>query len=135
MKRCESHVRLRRQFSVLLWLIGLAALTGLTTGCQSVSYYSQAVHGEFEILTHREPIPKLIADPKTPANLKTKLELILKLRQFAKSELKLEPDGHYLDYVDLHRRFVVWTVHATPELSLEPKTWWYPVVCSLKYRG
>jgi predicted aminopeptidase len=35
----------------------------------------------------------------------------------------------------LGRRFVVWNVYATPEFSLEPKKWWYPVVGSLKYRG
>jgi predicted aminopeptidase len=30
---------------------------------------------------------------------------------------------------------VVWNVYAAPEFSLKPKTWWYPVVGSLKYRG
>jgi predicted aminopeptidase len=44
-------------------------------------------------------------------------------------------DGHYERYADIHRRFVVWNVHAAPEFSLEAKTWWYPVVGSLKYQG
>jgi predicted aminopeptidase len=37
--------------------------------------------------------------------------------------------------VDLHRPFVVWSVEAAPEFSLEPKAWWYPFVGSLEYRG
>jgi len=35
----------------------------------------------------------------------------------------------------LHRPFVVWNVEAAREFSLEPKTWWYPMVGSLAYRG
>jgi predicted aminopeptidase len=30
---------------------------------------------------------------------------------------------------------VVWNVEAAPEFSLEPKSWWYPFVGSLDYRG
>ena len=44
-------------------------------------------------------------------------------------------DGHYRKYVDVHRPFVVWNVEAAPEFSMEPKSWWYPLVGSLDYRG
>jgi predicted aminopeptidase len=37
--------------------------------------------------------------------------------------------------VDVHRRYVVWNVQAAPELSLQPKTWKYPFVGRLAYRG
>jgi predicted aminopeptidase len=37
--------------------------------------------------------------------------------------------------VDLHRPYVVWNVQAAPQFSLQPKTWWYPLVGSLEYRG
>jgi predicted aminopeptidase len=30
---------------------------------------------------------------------------------------------------------VVWNVEDAPEFSLEPKTWWYPLLGSLTYRG
>ena len=39
------------------------------------------------------------------------------------------PDNRsYRYYTDLERSHVVWNVVATPEFSLEPKTWCYPVV-------
>jgi predicted aminopeptidase len=63
------------------------------------------------------------------------LELLQKLRAFAGKELQLPVDGHYTKYVDVHRRFVVWNVEAAHEFSMEPKTWWYPLVGSLSYRG
>jgi predicted aminopeptidase len=119
----------------LLASICLIALAFAFGGCQTFGYYGQAIRGEYQILSHREPIQKLIAEPRTAPELREKLQLILQLRQFAKDSLHLPADDQYLRYVDLHRPFVVWNVHAAPEFALEPKTWWYPFVGSLKYRG
>jgi predicted aminopeptidase len=44
-------------------------------------------------------------------------------------------DDHYRKYVDVHRSYVVWNVEAAPEFSMQPKSWWYPLVGSLEYRG
>ncbi len=123
--------RLRR------WSIALALILVVfaVSGCQTLSFYSQAIKGEYQLLAARQPVQKLLADSRTPAPLKGKLLLLESLRAFAKSDLKLPVDGHYTKYADLHRRFVVWNVVAAPEFSLEPKTWWYPVVGSLEYRG
>jgi predicted aminopeptidase len=116
--------------AALLLGLGLAL-----TGCQTVSYYAQAVRGHCQVLGSRQACEKLIADPKTPAELKAKLKLAAEICDFAKRELKLPVNGHYQRYADVGRRYVVWNVTASPEFSLESKTWWYPVVGSLDYRG
>jgi predicted aminopeptidase len=113
-------------------LLGLAALL---CGCQTVRYYDQAIRGQCVILAKREPITEVLADPRTPPEMRDKLRLILRLRMFAESELRLPPNSHYLTYVDLERPYAIWNVYAAPEFSLEPKTWWYPFVGRLKYRG
>lgn len=115
----------------ILSLILLASLTG----CQSLRFYKQAIQGQCKIYFAQRPIPKVLKDGQTPDPLKEKLGLVLALRTFAENELGLPPDGHYLKYADLERRFVVWNVYAAPELSLEQKRWWYPLVGRLKYRG
>lgn len=104
-------------------------------GCRTCSYYRQAIDGECEILIKERRIDKLIAEPSTPEKLRERLRLVQELRAYAKSDLKLPVDGHYLRYVDLHRDCVVWNVEAAPRFSLESKTWWYPLVGSLDYRG
>ena len=119
----------------LLRLLLTPIVLGALSGCTTISYYSQAIHGEYEILAHRQSIDKLIANPKTPAKLKQQLQLVQRLRAFAKTELKLPVDNNYDKYVDIHRKYVVWDVQAAPEFSLEPKTWHYPFVGSLAYRG
>jgi len=115
--------------------LSLLLVAASLCGCQTFRYYKQAIAGECQILSHRQSILKLIADPNTSPELKAKFRLVLELLKFAESDLHLPAEGQYLRYVDLHRRFVVWNVHAAPEFSLEPKTWWYPFVGSLKYRG
>jgi predicted aminopeptidase len=118
---------------LLPWLTLAAA--ALFTGCQTAGFYTQAARGQLEILRQQQPLDKVIADPQSPPPLKEQLQLVQRLRAFAKAELKLPVDGHYTKYVDLHRPYVVWSVQAAPEFSLEPKSWWYPLVGSLEYRG
>jgi len=126
------HVRhVRRWLLYVAFPLAVAALSG----CETCGYYKQAIQGQYSILTRRQPLDELIAAPQTPVALKEKFQLVLRLHEFAEQELKLPANGHYLRYVDLNRRYVVWNVHAAPEFSLKPKTWWYPVVGSLKYRG
>jgi len=117
----------------MAWLTLAVALC--VTGCDTVSYYRQAVAGQYEIISKREPIPGVIARSNTAPALRQQLQLVLELRTFAVRELKLEIDGNYEKYADLGRRFVVWNVYAAPEFSLDPKQWWYPIVGSLDYRG
>ena len=106
------------------------------SGCQTLSYYGQAIKGQYQIVAHEQKIEKLLADPQTPAPLKAKLQLVQSLRVFAAEGLEATRwMGIIEKYVDVHRPFVVWNVEAAPEFSLEPKTWWYPFVGSLEYRG
>lgn len=118
-----------------LRLVFLLVALPMLTGCRTLSYYGQAVRGHFQIVNRQQPIAELLRQPQTPDSLKAKFGLILAMREFAEQELKLPVNGHYLRYADLGRNYVVWNVTATPEFSMQPKEWWYPVVGRLAYRG
>lgn len=107
----------------------------LLAGCGGPGYYWQAIRGHFSILHHQRPISDWLQDPATSSELREKLRQVLELCDYAHRELGLPAHGHYTRYADLERRFVVWNVHAAPRYSLEAKTWWYPAVGRLKYRG
>jgi predicted aminopeptidase len=119
------------------WLWALAALLAMLglSGCQTLSYYGQAIKGQYKLVTAEQKVTSLLADPQTPAPLKARLQLVQALRAFALTDLHLPVDHQYEKYADLHRPYVVWNVQAAPEFSLEPYTWWYPFVGSLEYRG
>ncbi len=121
----------RRVIAALLLFCVVAVLSG----CRTIGFYSQAFKGQCQLITRRESIRRLLEDPKTPPLLRERLALVQELRRFAQDQLALPVDGHYQNYVDLHRDFVVWNVEATPEFSLAPKSWWYPIVGRLDYQG
>ena len=64
-----------------------------------------------------------------------RLALSQRLRDFAVSELKLPDNASYRRFADLKRGAAVWNVVAAPELSLQLKTWCYPVMGCAGYRG
>ena len=57
------------------------------------------------------------------------------MREFAVTELHEPDNASYRSYADLKRTAAVWNVVAAPELSLQLKTWCFPVVGCVGYRG
>lgn len=110
-------------------LVGLAAVS--SSGC----YIVQSVQGQLSLLSKRQPITRVIAEPSTPPALRTQLEKVAAIRDFASRDLGLPDNGSYRSYADVHRRYVVWTVVAAPEFSVDPKEWCYPIVGCVAYRG
>ncbi|MGB6221653.1 aminopeptidase [Haloferula sp.] len=115
-----------------IWLLALIAL--VLTSCRTVEFYGQAVSGQMGVLAKRRPIEKVAAETDDE-HLKERLALTKRLLAFAEQELKMPSGGSYELYADLGREHLVWVVYAAPELSLEPKDWWYPVVGRQDYRG
>lgn len=107
----------------------------LTAGCQSARFYTQAIGGQWQIISERETITKVIREEPPDSSLTEKLQLVQEVIAFAETNLALPADRQYRAYVDLKRPYVVWNVEATPEFSLESKSWWYPFVGSLEYQG
>jgi len=112
------------------WWGPLVVLPALS-GC----YVLQAASGQATILARSEPIERVIADPRLPEATRARLRLSQEVRAFAVQELGL-PDGKsFREYADLERPFAVWNVVATPEFSVEPRRWCFPVAGCVAYRG
>jgi len=88
-----------------------------------------------EILRKRTPISEVIEDAGSSAQLRQRLAMVQEARQFAVAELLLPDNESYRTFVDLERDYVVWNVIAAPEFSLRAKTWCYPIVGCVAYRG
>ena len=104
-------------------------------GCAKLGYYTQAIGGQLEILSKRQPIESLLQDPKTDTQLRAQLAAVLAIRAFASNDLALPDNKSYRTYVDLKRQYAVWNVFAAPELSLTPLQWCFIVVGCINYRG
>ncbi len=104
-------------------------------GCADTGYYLQSVSGHLAVVGAARPVDELLADTGTPPELKSRLELAQRVRQFAVTDLGLPDNASYRRYADLKRRAVVWNVVAAPEFSLTLKTWCFPVAGCVGYRG
>jgi predicted aminopeptidase len=116
-------------------LAPLALVTAAGAGCSSVGYYAQAAQGHFSLMAAARPIDDWLQDPAAPEALRTRLVAAREMRAFAARSLGLPDNRSYTAYADLKRPAVVWNVFATPELSLELKTWCYPMFGCAGYRG
>lgn len=119
----------------LPWLAACVVVAATLFSLSRPDYYAQSVTGQLALLAGRTPISALIGDPRTPQPVRDKLSLILALRRFASQALALPDNGSYSTYVHVDRRYVAWNVVATPEFSLEPLHWCFPVAGCFSYHG
>ena len=112
----------------------VSALCAWLSGC-GTPYLMQAASGEWHVMHARVPIDQVIADPHTPPELRTRLELVRAARKFATTDLGLPDNKSYRTYADIGRPYVVWNVVATPEFSVVPHHWCFPVAGCVAYRG
>lgn len=127
------------------WLMAAGGVLGLGAvavaaacllgGCGTLAYYGQAVGGHLDLVARARPVTSWLDDAATPPDLRARLELAQRMRDFAVATLKLPDNRSYRRYADLGRGAVVYNVVAAPELSLGLKTWCFAVVGCVGYRG
>jgi predicted aminopeptidase len=124
----------RRIVRARYWLAAACAAL-LLAGCAQLKYYMQAAQGQYALWSDARPIDDWLGDPSTDPQLKARLEKALLIRKFAVRELGLPDNASYKNYAALSRPFVLWNVVATPELSLRPIQWCFPIAGCVSYRG
>ncbi|RJG11184.1 aminopeptidase [Massilia cavernae] len=107
----------------------------MLASCTGINYYAQAAKGQFSLLTEARPIEDWLADNGTDSKLRLRLATARQIRSFAVKELGLPDNASYTNYTALSRPYVVWNIVATPELSLKPLQWCFPVAGCVNYRG
>ncbi len=116
------------------YAVFVVILLGLA-GCSTVSYYGQAVCGHVSLILRSNSIERLLQDQRVDVQTAERLALVLKIRNFATDTLALPDNSSYTRYTHLDRNYAVWAVFATPEFSIEPVTWCFPVAGCVAYRG
>ena len=119
----------------ILPLLSLILIAISLFGCSDTGYYLQCARGQMEVLSASRPIEEVIADPQTTSEVREQLQKVLTIRDFAVTKLGLPDNQSYQNYADIGRPYVVWNVVATPEFSLVPKQWCFPIAGCVSYRG
>lgn len=112
----------------------LACAIALAASC-SPGYVLRAGWEEARILAGRQPIETVLDDSTISPELRGKLDLVRSVRVFAERRLGLDAGNSYRSFTNLDRDTLVMVVSAAPELELRWKTWWFPIVGHLPYKG
>ena len=110
----------------------------LVVACLSLSgcYVLQAATGQLQVMRHSKPIDKVLVDPATTrSHARGSGTGRRRASSSPRTELNLPSSRSYRRYADLGRPYVVWNVVATPEFSVEPRRWCFPVAGCVAYRG
>ena len=118
-----------------LLAVTVLAVALLASGCADTTYLWRSATGHLKLLQAARPVDDWLADDSTPPVLKQRLLQAQGIRHFAIDVLKLPDNASYQRYAQLQRRAVVWNVVAAPPYSLTLKTWCFPVVGCVGYRG
>ncbi|MEZ0370337.1 MAG: aminopeptidase [Candidatus Sericytochromatia bacterium] len=101
----------------------------------AAAYLLQSAKGQAQLLTGGVPISQMLENSATSKTLKRQLQLVTEVKNFAVSDLKLRPTQNYEYYLDLHRDYLVMVLTASPPLKMESRTWWFPIVGTVPYKG
>ncbi len=106
----------------------------LLSGCYA-GYIARAAYEEERILWNRKPIDDALARGDLSADVRAKLETVLAVRKFAADKLGENVGGAYESFANVDQGAIIHVVMAAPRDSLEPYTWWFPIVGRVPYRG
>jgi predicted aminopeptidase len=101
---------------------------------EDVRYLSRAGIEQIAILEKREPIARLVRDSALPAETRGYLELVLAVRTYA-VDLGLDAGETYTTYADVGRDTLLLVLSASERNCICPRTWKYPIVGRIPYKG
>ena len=114
--------------------VGALALVAGCAACSPV-YVVKAGIAEARILRARQPIHAVLADSTVDADTRAKLAWVVEARRFAADELGIDVGDSYTMYTKLDRDTLAMVVTAAYKDRLVPKTWWFPIVGHVPYKG
>jgi predicted aminopeptidase len=88
-----------------------------------------------KILKGRRPFDEVINDARTDKETKRKLLLARQARSFAIHQLGLDAGDSYTSFSQLETDTLAWVLSAAYQDRLESKTWWFPIVGRMPYKG
>jgi predicted aminopeptidase len=122
---------------LLRWVVvGVPAIMLLALVVSSdARYVARAGIEEARILLRRRPIQALVANPKTPTQLRQRLQLVLAARGYAADSMHLSVGRTFTTYVNVKRDTLLLVLSASRRERLRAYTWTYPIVGAVPYKG
>jgi predicted aminopeptidase len=119
----------------IIFVLAAALLVLISWNWELVVYGIRQGYGQSKIVFQAKPISSFLNDPQFPDSLKAKLRLIEEVRRYAIDSLGLKDTENYKTLFDQKGEELMWVVQACEPFALKPKTWKFPVVGEVPYKG
>jgi predicted aminopeptidase len=98
-------------------------------------YVLRASYEQAKILSRRQPIEQVAADPRTDAETGAKLRLVLDARGYAEHVLRLDVGRSYTTFSPVDSDTLLLVLSGSRKDSFQAHTWWFPFVGRVPYKG
>lgn len=115
--------------------IGLVVLVLVIWNWSLLVYGIRQGIGQLNVVWNARPVEEIMADPTAPDSLKQKLLLIDEVRRYAIDSLGLKDTENYKTLFDQQGKEIMWVVTASEPYRLKEKTWEFPIVGRVPYKG
>ena len=132
--RVTDAMKRRVWIRLLLGAGAVVLITSFASACSPI-YVIRAGIAEAKILRARRPIPEVVLDPATDERTRTKLTFVVEARNYAIEEFGLDVGRSYTSFTQLESDTLAMVLSAAPRDRLAPKTWWFPIVGRVPYKG
>jgi len=100
-----------------------------------VIYGIRQLRGQLNIISNAVSIDELRHDGITDSLTLAKLDYIDEVRRFAVDSLGLENTDNYTTYFEQNKKPVMWVVTGSLPYEFKEKTWWFPFINTVSYKG
>jgi len=111
-----------------------AAILVSEGGCSPL-YVAHLGYHQAQLLLSRRPVEEVLKQGGLEGERELRLRLVSEVKAFAEAEIGLAKSASYTTFVEVGEGALVTVVSASLPDRLEPKTWWFPVVGRVPYKG
>lgn len=100
-----------------------------------VTYGLRMGKGQLDIVMNAKQIDDVLVNPALEKDVRYKLELIQRIRQFAFDSIGLKPVDNYTTYFDQKGQRLLYVVTASERFELKAYQWHFPWLGDVPYKG
>lgn len=98
-------------------------------------YGFSQLRGQLHIIWNAESGEHFLKVPSIPVEWKTKYALIGSIKKFATDSLGLKQTNNYQTVYNQHDKPVLWVLTGCLPFEFKSKTWWFPLIGEVSYKG
>jgi predicted aminopeptidase len=120
-------------------ILGIAIVASLSIATawhfDLIRYGFQQLNGQMALINGAVPIAELLESDDLDSTTRSKLIFIQEVRRFAIDSLGFKDTENYTSYFDQKGKPLLWVVTGSLHFELKEKTWWFPVINTVSYKG